>query len=61
MRRHLLALLVWGICAAASAAQPVVDPLLGEASAVLRINDLRWIDRELSAYAATAGGDAVAA
>lgn len=60
MRRHLLALLVWGICAAASAAQPVVDPLLGEASAVLRINDLRWIDRELSAYAATAGGDAVA-
>ena len=57
MGRHLLALLVCGACTFASGVQPVAEPLLGEASAVLRINDLGWIERELTSYAATSGSD----
>ena len=57
MCRHLIVLLAWCASTVASAAQPAAEPLLGEASAVLRINDLRWIERELTSYAVTAGSD----
>lgn len=60
MRRHLPALLVWCACTLAHAAQPAAEPLIGEATAVLRINDLHWVDRELASYAATAGSDPTA-
>jgi len=58
MRRLLPALLSWCVCVAAGAAvQPAAEPLISEAGAVLRINDLRWIERELTSFATSAGDD----
>lgn len=51
----LLVVLAWW--AAAVAGEPVVDPLLSGALAVLRVNDPRVLDRETTQFAATLGID----
>jgi hypothetical protein len=50
----LVAMAWW---AAATAGEPVVDPLLSGALAVLRVNDPRVLDRETTQFAATLGID----
>lgn len=42
---------------AEGATAPTADPVLGGATAVLRINDLQWLEREVTSFAATSGGD----